>query len=490
MKKLLLFSFVSSFFLFTLQAQEVEQYCGTPPGIVDWLKDFQENPTAFLRSQELLYVPLTIHIVGNDDGNGYFPVQRVLDAFCTLNKDFEASNIQFFIEGSLNYIDNSDYFEHDYGQGIEMMEQYNVPNTINCYIVASPAGNCGYAFYSLGIALNKGCTSADDHTWAHEIGHYLSLPHTFSGWEGTNHQDFNPTPAFINGRPVERVDGANCQNAGDGFCDTPADYISNRWPCREDKLSNSEQTDPAGVTFRSDGTLIMSYSNDECASRFSEGQSDAMRANLLNQRANLLYDQSPAVYLENITPVPTTPMEGAMITDVSAITLEWEPVDNAEGYFVQLSLLSNLGIEIVYRTFQSTDNQVEVTNLISDRDWLWRVRPYNRYDGCVEYSNAFSFETGNFINSTREEVSPTDFHIRPNPQDAGAPLSVEFDLPVALDLQLSLYSMAGQRIHGVQLNAHYGLNKLVVPTDNLEPGLYIIGLEHAQGRQFQKIVIQ
>ena len=156
----------------------------------------------------------------------------------------------------------------------------------------------------------------------------------------------------------------------------------------------------------------------------------------------------------------------------------------------QLSLLSNLGIEIVYRTFITTNNQVEVSNLISDRDWLWRVRPYNRYDGCAGYSNAFSFETGNFINSTREEVSPTDFHIRPNPQEAGAPLNVEFDLPVALDLQLSLYSMAGQRIYGVLLNAHYGLNKLVVPTDNLEPGLYIIGLEHAQGRQFQKIVIQ
>ncbi|MCB0598153.1 MAG: T9SS type A sorting domain-containing protein [Lewinellaceae bacterium] len=489
MKKLLLFSFFSFLLAFAAKAQQVEQYCGTSPEIVEWLKHYQENPSAYLRSTELLYVPLTIHIVGNDDGNGYFPVSRVMDAFCTLNKDFEASNIQFFIEGDFNYINNSSYYDHDYGQGVEMMERYNVPNTINCYIVSSPAGNCGYSIYDLGIALNKGCTSASDHTWAHEIGHNISLPHTFRGWENTDFQDFEQTPFTVNGRQVELVDGSNCQTAGDRFCDTPPDYISNRWPCREDKLSNTEQKDPTGAVFRSDGTLIMSYSFDECASRFSEGQSDAMRANLLNPRANLLYNQSPAIYLEGAI-VPVTPMEGATISDVNSVRLEWEPVANADGYIVQVSLLSSLGIEIVYRSFQTTETQVEVTNLLSDRDWRWRVRPYNRYDGCTPYSNAFTFETGNFINSTREEVAPTDFHVRPNPQDAGGDLSIEFELPVALDLQLGIYSMAGQRIYGTQLSAHYGLNKITVPTDNLEPGLYIIGLEHAQGRQFQKIVIQ
>ncbi|MCB0547237.1 MAG: zinc-dependent metalloprotease [Phaeodactylibacter sp.] len=489
MKKLLLVSLIGFCFSPLVQAQEMGQYCGTPPGIVDWLLNYQRNPSAYLRSPELLYVPLTIHIVGNDNGSGYFPVSRVLDAFCTLNKDFEASNIQFFIEGELNYIDNSEYYDHDFRQGQEMMEEYNVDNTINCYIVSNPAGNCGYAYYGLGVALNKSCTTEDDHTWAHEIGHFLSLPHTFSGWEGTNHQEFEPTPSSVNGRLIERVDGSNCQNAGDGFCDTPPDYLSNRWPCQPDKMSTALQKDPAGISFRSDGTLIMSYSFDECASRFSSGQSEAMRANLLNLRTNLLYNQSPGYYLENPEITAVTPVDGTTITDVNSLKLEWQPVEGAEGYIVQLSLLSNLGIEIVYRSFNTSDNQVEVFNLISDRDWIWRVRPYNRYDACAEFSNAFTFETGNFINTTREEISPTDFFIQPNPQNVGGMLVVEFDLPIALDLQLNLYSMAGQRIFGEQLSAHYGLNKLEVPTDNLEPGIYLIGLEHAQGRQFQKVVI-
>lgn len=490
MKKLLLSSFIYFCFFSAIRAQDGLEYCGTPPGITEWLKSYQSNPSAFLRSPGLLYVPLAVHIAGNDNGNGYFPVSRILDALCTLNKDFEAANIQFFIEGGFRYIDNSAYYSHDYDRGMEMMEQNNIPNAINCYIVSSPAGNCGYAFYSLGIALNKGCMAEDDHTWAHEVGHFLSLPHTFSGWEGTSFQDFAQTPASVNGHPVERVDGSGCQAAGDGFCDTPPDYLSNRWPCRSDKQSNALQTDPTGAAFRSDGTLIMSYSYDECASRFSDSQADAMRANLLNQRAGLLYDQSPAIGVDGFSIVPASPMEGALITDVSSLSLQWAPVAQAEGYIVQLSFISNLGVEVVYRTFHTTGNSVEVSNLLSDRDWLWRVRPYNRYGGCAGYSNAFSFETGNFINTTREEVALSDFRIHPNPQEAGGMLAVEFDLPVALELQLSLYSMAGQRISGFLLNAHYGQNTVAIPTDNLEPGLYLVGLEHAQGRQFRKILIQ
>lgn len=490
MKKLLLFSFVSLSVLLPGRAQEIEEYCGTLPGIAEWLQGFQENPSAFLRSPGLLYVPLSIHIVGMDNGEGLFPVSEVLGAFCTLNEDYEASNIQFFIEGEFHYINNSEFYSHNYGQGVELMERNNIPNTINCYFVNNPAGTCGYAFYSLGIALNKGCVSAAAHTWAHELGHFLSLPHTFSGWENADHSSYAQTPATINGRLVERVDRSNCRIAGDGFCDTPPDYLSSRWPCQADGKSAAGQKDPNGTAFRSDGSLIMSYSQDECAGRFSEAQSEAMRANILNQRANLLYDQSPAVYLGNPNIEATSPREGSLVAEVSSVRLEWKPVENADGYIVQLSLLSTLGAEIVYNTFHTTDNQVEVSNLLSDRDWLWRVRPYNRYDGCAQYSNTFTFETGNFINTTREEAALTDFHIQPNPQSAGGDLTIEFDLPVALELQLSLYSMAGQRVFGKQFNAQYGQNKVLLPTDNLEPGLYLIGLEHARGRQFRKILIQ
>ena len=98
---------------------------------------------------------------------------------------------------------------------------------------------------------------------------------------------------------------------------------------------------------------------------------------------------------------------------------EWEPVDNAEGYFVQLSLLVQPGIEIVYRTFNTTDNQVEVTNLILTGTGSG-VRIINRYDGCADTPMPSLLRPA-ILSTPPGRSLPTDFHIRPNPQDAGRP---------------------------------------------------------------------
>ncbi|NJK83013.1 MAG: hypothetical protein HC912_03550 [Saprospiraceae bacterium] len=37
--------------------------------------------------------------------------------------------------------------------------------------------------------MSKSCTGRGDHTWAHEIGHALSLNHTFYGWEAIGNID-------------------------------------------------------------------------------------------------------------------------------------------------------------------------------------------------------------------------------------------------------------------------------------------------------------
>ena len=250
MKQLILVILV----LFTLNTNTYAQQrgCATPPGKSPWLIEYQKSPASYPRSSEVLYVPLTIHLVGTSQGNGHFSIEKLMDAFCTLQHDFEASEVQFFIEGDIRYINNDNYFNHSFGQGAQMMENNNINNTINCYFVNDPAGACGY--YSPGqdgVALAHSCVAPNDHTWAHEIGHFLTLPHTFSGWEGVDYDFAESTPNFVNGWPVERVNGSNCATAGDGFCDTPADYLSNRWACNPQNFSNQLQRDPTDVEFRS-----------------------------------------------------------------------------------------------------------------------------------------------------------------------------------------------------------------------------------------------
>ncbi|MBX2874201.1 MAG: gliding motility-associated C-terminal domain-containing protein [Saprospiraceae bacterium] len=100
---------------------------------------------------------------------------------------------------------------------------------------------------------------------AHEIGHYMSLAHTFTG--GCKNDD--------------------CLVDGDGICDTPPDNSKvgcNQNTCDSDTLSNYSNgiftTDVPDMT-----SNFMDYSS--CPSEFTQGQADKMLFVIDNQRINL-----------------------------------------------------------------------------------------------------------------------------------------------------------------------------------------------------------
>jgi len=132
----------------------------------------------------------------------------------------------------------------------------------------------GYAFSRVqnGSDGSVFCSDARVTTLSHELGHYFGLPHTFA--DPTTqyvHDLIDPLnhPVLINGILT------TCKNTGDGFCDTPAD--------RNPQCSSSNctqvtctTTDPLGLTYGPDPTLLMSYYN-ECSNRFSLEQSERMK---------------------------------------------------------------------------------------------------------------------------------------------------------------------------------------------------------------------
>ena len=206
--------------------------CGTemPENMMNWLKAYKQQPinSANKIAQDgPIFIPLAIHIVGTDEGGGYYKVQDLMEALCHLNEQYEPVGFFFYIFGEINYINNSDVYEHTSSWSISgTIQQNNVSGAANLYFVQDPAGNCGYFSGGLDfIMLRKSCSGPNNSTIAHELGHYFSLPHTFYGWEGRD--PYNDAARFQD----ERVNGSNCNFAGDYFCDTPADYISDRWSC-------------------------------------------------------------------------------------------------------------------------------------------------------------------------------------------------------------------------------------------------------------------
>ena len=73
--------------------------CGTLDHRSEWLQNFQRNNGLVdTRGGEKIYVPLTVFVVSNDDGTGKIAPSALVGSLCTLNEDFEDSNIEFYLQ--------------------------------------------------------------------------------------------------------------------------------------------------------------------------------------------------------------------------------------------------------------------------------------------------------------------------------------------------------------------------------------------------------
>ncbi|GIV32943.1 MAG: hypothetical protein KatS3mg031_0478 [Chitinophagales bacterium] len=385
-------------YLASLHAQP-NGYCGThmPDDIIDWLTAHQLASAGQAGKQgspgQVYYIPVKIHVVGDDNGSGYHKTQTILDGLCTLNKQYEQVGFHFYIYGDFNYINHSGLYEHTSGVN-STVAATRVPNAANVYYVLDPDGNCGY--FSGGsrdfIAIAKSCAGPTNSTVAHEFGHYFSLPHTFFGWEGRDPNTANAT-AFD-----ERVNGSNCLTAGDRFCDTPADYLSDRWSCPYNKT----KLDYNGDQYQVDGTLFMSYSNDACQNRFSAEQINAMRAYLLSVRSNLLAQPEPAKDSVGLTTL-VYPPDGSTGIPPNFAHLRWRKVPGATRYHVLVTRYFNGNFFNADTLVQ--DTSILLNNLEPNVNYRWKVRALNEGYTCASYT-----VNSNFITSGVSAIT-TNFQV-------------------------------------------------------------------------------
>jgi hypothetical protein len=439
-----------------------DQYCGTHQTESDlaWLRNFQANYTASdgERGGDTYYIPMKVHIVGNDEGTGYYNVSYLLTAICELNEHFAATGFVYYIYGDLHYIDETDYYEHNFFDGSDMMDENNVDDLLNIYFVADPAGNCGYFSPSdNAVAVAKSCALPGGTTIAHEFGHYFSLPHTFYGWEfGTPDDD-----------DQEWVNGVNCNTAADGFCDTPPDYLPYRWNC-----PGPLQTDINGDSFYSDGTFYMSYSNDACTDKFSVEQQDAMIANLLGPRNDMLDFPIP-VYVDLTTlPTPVTPEDLATGTFPDYTYIEWTPVEGATQYHLQLAFSASFSA--IAEDVITSNNYYEARELLGDKKYFWRVRPLAPLNTCEGTSIAQSFTTGNVLSNIQESELFNQIAVYPNPATAGKNITINYTLLAGFDGSMQIFDVTGKVIVNQQVSLISGNNAINVAIPQVGNGIYFI----------------
>ncbi|MEZ4983267.1 MAG: zinc-dependent metalloprotease [Saprospiraceae bacterium] len=283
------------------------------------------------------------------------------------------------------------------------------------------------------------------------------------------------------------VERTNCLIAGDGFCDTYPDYISSRWNCNTDGESPTLQTDPDGVEFRSDGTLIMSYSDDRCANRFSEDQMAAMRASLLMEKPEVLRNEPPDLPVDPAFVFsPVFPQPGEVIIPENN-TFQWDAVDNATHYLIQISRLPSFAVNEFEEIVNTNSAQIE--NLRSNTKFFWRVRPFNFTSTCANFSSLQNFETSEPTSIQTPSKIAEDLTVFPSPTPEGQQIFVKW---TGIDLGQSNFEITD--LIGRQVltgNVDLTSNRVIQikGSEGLHQGVYFLKVQHKNTWMIKRVMV-
>ncbi|MEE2954236.1 MAG: M43 family zinc metalloprotease, partial [Bacteroidota bacterium] len=357
-------SFLFSFFFLSNVSFGQSQECISEPTPLQlqYLNQNINDRNNWDKPESIIWLPVQNHIVRESNGSGGLSTNDLASIMVILNNYYMNSNIQFYECNSVNFIDNSNYYNFNSSNENTLCNANDVQNVINVYYfntVSSGSNSlCGYAYFPGGswkdrIIMKNSC-ALNGSTLTHEFGHYLSLYHT----HGTSN----------NGTTNELVNGSNCTWAGDEICDTPAD------PNLSGVVSSSCQytgsaTDANGQPYVPDPTNIMSYSRKSCRTFMSSGQYNRTNYSAINDRG---YLSCSNVVLGCTDPLASNYNPAATIDDGSClylapITINASITDvNCYGYSTgAISALVSGGLSpYTYNWNQGSTSQI-VTNLSS-----------------------------------------------------------------------------------------------------------------------------
>jgi len=456
----------------------------------------QTQIDAFISNRAIKYIPVKYTLVSNSATTGYVDIDNVLSMHCDLNNDYATQEIKFYLRdvtNSFRYSTNTNVYNNGASSTSQTwMRSNKVSNCVNIYLSASINNQVASYYTGFGdfiFVLNQ-MANGTSSTGSHEVGHFFSLPHTFYGWEGTTFTG-GQAPTTVNGRPVERVartTGANCTTAGDGFCDTQADYFSDRVPCPY----SGSGTDPQGVQINPEESFIMSYYYDACVDSFSTQQKSAVAADIISR--NWTGFAAPAITgtPSASTITATTPTPGTSIPLNGNITLTWAADPNATGYILWVErTLFGAPIETTLKTVVYGTNTYSLpsTLLSYPRQYNWKVRPFNQLNTCSVYSPSFGFTVTAPATAVDAEFKDlAELKILSNPVQSNT-ADLIITVPQTLSAQIQVYGMDGRQIISTATELSQGDNLQLLDLTHVSEGNYIVVVQTAEGSLQQKMTV-
>lgn len=392
--------------------------CGTvaPTGQARIELEQAMTRVAALRNAGTDCIPIKFHVVRKNNGTGGATLQQLAIGIANLNHIYLDAGLEFFICGSVDYINDSDFYnfntnspdsdvEGDFCDSVDNMHALNV------YIVESiTLGSfqaAGYAsFPSDNIQSTRifmiipAISDVPNGTFIHELGHTFGLYHTF--------QFTAQGPDSIYAENVARTGSCmNCDMTGDLLCDTDADPNSSQV---SNCVYTGSEMDECGVIYTPPISNIMSYYPDVCGlgSTFTAGQFSRIISGYQLRLTHSAYDFScsPA----SVT-APT--LNSATFDQASqSVILSWtDNASNELGYLIERSSTSassgfrNLpfgGVAPDVESFEDVGIQDFTT-------YYYRLKAVN--GDCNTYSNVVSVSVGTVYCNPFFGITCTNVHI-------------------------------------------------------------------------------
>ncbi len=485
--------------IFTSVAAQAQHYCGVSTemgaNIMEQMQSNRNEMRDYVHTRgAITYVPVRFFLVAKSDGTGRASERAGLQTLCHLNENYLDQDIQFYLK-EFKYINsNSIYSDPMSNAGSNAIANQMIYNAMNFFIVHEMSEEGVLAYYqpSAGPSGNDWIVSlensvATEPVISHEVGHFFSLNHTFYGWECSGGWDEavhgNPVGSFGPcGQPNEKVDMTNCTTAGDGICDTPADYMFPNNNC----AYTQNAKDVNGQLLSPDIHNFMNYIYTCSDYHFTDDQKTEIHNSLFSFNRNYIRPN----YIPNLatvtgTPTIVSPQQSELIPTFNAVPLEWTAVPGADRYLLEFISSGQETARVIV-----TSNSVVLNNFLPNKSYLWKVLAFNEYSTCGGWSGQKIFKTGDQLSDTASIPDLASWSLSPNPVRVGAPLFINIKTTAAIQPSISIYNMTGQLVQEFLDNEFKsGESSFEVPTYNLTAGMYFVTLRTENDFQTQRLSV-
>lgn len=490
-KNFLLACFLILFLNTQLKAQH--GVCGTSVETQRELLSHRYAP--FTSRSNITYAPLRFTIVRNDDGTGGPTISQILDQFTTINADFKATNLQFYLADGPNFnsINNSVVTNDPPASNAFLIGQKS-NSAINVYVTKFGRNSGGSGGTVLGYFTPSGDyivvldteISKNSNTVSHEIGHYFSLSHTFLGWENDPYNEAkHGNPVMQNtagGVTVETVNRSNCSFSADQICDTPPDYNFGftASSCSFGRIVR----DRNGDTIRTQVNNQMSYFNNCASYVFTQAQSNRMNSSLFSpSRFSLRKNYTPVNQPITDNLVINFPRANTTVPSFNNVAFDWENVPNAQYYLFTYTDGRNPV------TLVTTSSGLILRDLKPSATYFYTIRPFS--EGFTDTRSVTTlFRTGSMSTSVQDLDQKNKLEIFPNPiANKLQGLTIQLRFEASKDVQLQIVDATGRRISNSSHKVQSGNDTINFSTNSLSKGIYFLRIVGDQIDLHKKFVV-